>query len=811
MFRFQPQLAAFPLVCLTGLAGLAACSASFAQGVATDTELAPVIVTGQRAGLPANIASTTASKTAEDLREQNLFNPEDALQYTPNTTVRKRYIGDRNAVVGGRSFGTLQPSRALVYLDGYLISNFLGRFDAPRWNMISPEAIERVDVIYGPYSAIYPGNSIGTTIAVTQRAPKDFEVSGRVIGYRQQFDQYGHSDHFDGNQISLHLGQRLASGLWFSGDVNHQNSTSQPMQYYTVSANAAGAFPGVGTIVSGVPTPVAGVVYDTDPKGLRRAVFGASGGAIDHTVQDTLNLRIGYRFTPLLQASAMASWWTNDTSNRNSTFLTDASGAPVFQGSSVTVSNGGTTGSPATGSNGATTSTRSLISNDGNVFELPSVAFAPSTRMELHRQLGLTLKTRNDKGWNASVVVSDYRIRSDVARQANNRDPIAASGGAGSVTRRNGTGWNTFEVQGAWTPSAGDWTGGRHGLAIGLHRNAYTLDNTVASASDWRQTEAGQSQFYRGKTEVTALYAQDAWRLRDDLKLTLGLREEQYRTFDGSQFGGGSTVDYPSRSLHGHSPKAALAWNAADDLLLKLNVGRGVRFPNVEELYNGTFTATSQTLSDPDLKAETSNALELSAEKDLDRQRVRVSLFHDDVRDAILRQSTTDASACKTTGTTAMIYTCVQNVDRVKTSGIEFVWQAMDLFVKGLTLDANAAFTRAKVVANARDPQSVGKWWLRLPRTRGNVLVVYRPDDRWMGSVGWRHEGRAWNDTYNLDVNPDVFGGVSRLDVIDLRTSYKVSTQVELAVGLNNANNAHAYQFHPYPGRTLFAELRFGQ
>lgn len=789
MFRFPSRPTALVL------GGLAACSASFAQGVATDTELAPVIVTGQRTGLPANVASTTASKTAEDLREQNLFNPEDALQYMPNTTVRKRYIGDRNAVVGGRSFGTLQPSRALVYLDGYLISNFLGRFDAPRWNMISPEAIERVDVIYGPYSAIYPGNSIGTTIAVMQRAPKDFEVSGRVIGYRQQFDQYGHGDHFDGNQMSLHLGQRLASGLWFSGDVNHQNSTSQPMQYYTVSADAAGAFPGVGTIESGAPTPVVGVVYDTDPKGLRRAVFGASGGAIDHTVQDTLNLRMGYRFTPTLEAGAMASWWTNDTNNRNSTFLTDASGAPVFQGSPVIVTAGN-------GGDGGTTSTRRLVSNDGNVFELPSVAFAPSTRAELHRQLGFTLKTRSDKGWNASMVVSDYRIQSDVARQANNPDPIAASGGAGSVTRRDGTGWNTFEVQGMWTPSAGDWTGGRHALAIGLHRNAYTLDNTVTNASDWRQTETGLSQFYRGKTEVTALYAQDAWRWLDHLKLTLGLREEHYRTFDGSQFGGGSTVDYPSRSLHGHSPKAALAWNAADDLLLKLSVGRGVRFPNVEELYNGTVTATSQTLSDPNLKAETSNALELSAEKEWDQHRVRISLFHDDVRDAILRQ--TDATVVPNK-------TYVSNVDRVKTSGIELLWQAQDWLVKGLSVDANAAFTRSKVEANAKDPQSVGKWWLRLPRTRGNMLVAYRPNDRWMGSVGWRHEGRAWNDTYNLDVNPDVFGGVSRLDVIDLRTSYKVLKQVELAIGLNNANNAHAYQFHPYPGRTLFAELRFAQ
>ena len=77
--------------------------------------------------------------------------------------MRKRYIGDRNALIGGRSFGTLQPSRALVYLDGYLISNFLGRFDAPRWNMISPEAIIKQATLMESYGAncIYATDSAG--------------------------------------------------------------------------------------------------------------------------------------------------------------------------------------------------------------------------------------------------------------------------------------------------------------------------------------------------------------------------------------------------------------------------------------------------------------------------------------------------------------------------------------------------------------------------------------------------------------------------------------------------------------------------
>lgn len=767
--------------------------AVLARGVATDAQLAPVLVTGvaTRSGLAPGLPSSTASKTADDLREQNLFNPEDALKYVPNTSIRKRYIGDRNSMIGGRSFGTLQPSRGLAYVDGYLISNFLGRFDGPRWNMVTPEAIDRVDVLYGPFSAIYPGNSIGTTVAVSERTPRAFEASARLTGYRQQFGEYGHTDQYDGHQLSAYLGARLDSGLWYTFAANHQDSTSQPMSYYNVTANAAGAFP----VVSGTATPVSGIQYDTDPKGNRRAVFGAGGGAIDHTVQDTLKLKLGYAFTPELVGHAMLGAWTNRTRTSGVSFLRDASGQTVWSG---------------------------VVSDGENTFRVPESAFAPSEREELHRHGGVTLKTRRATGWNGSLVYSNYRIVRDAERQANLPPREAEAGGAGSVTRRDGTGWNTVELQAAYAPSAGDFGDGRHALVFGLHRNAYVLDSPTTNASDWRHTETTLAQRYAGRTQVHALYGQDAWALRDDLVLTLGLRHEQFKTFDGEQLtrvasaaacvpgvntvcvpnGDGSAnkvASYPERTLSGTSPKASLAWRLPDELLLKASYGRGVRFPNVEELYNGTVTASAESLSDPNLLPERADALELSAEKDWQAHRLRVSLFRDDVRDAILRQSDTSVTPTRTR---------VSNVDRVKTTGLELAWQAYDWLLKGLNLDASAAFARSKVAANTRDPQSVGKYWLRVPKLRANLLAAYRLNHRAMASLGVRHSGRAYNDVYNADVNPDVYGGVSSFTFVDLRASVKLDPKLELALGVDNVADSRGYQAHPYPGRTVFVELR---
>lgn len=791
MISFCPTARLSALSLATLALSLTLAQGAAAQGVATDAQLAPVLLTGValRSGLAANLPSNTASKTAEELRDQNLFNPEDALKYMPNTSIRKRYIGDRNAMLGGRSFGTLQPGRGLAYVDGYLISNFLGRFDGPRWNMVTPEAIARVDMLYGPFSAIYPGNSIGTTVAITERTPQAFEASARLTGYSQSFSHYGQDGRFNGGQLSAYVGNRLESGLWYTATLNHQDSTSQPMNYYTAGVNAkTGKF----DPVKPGDKLVSGIQYDLDPKGQPRAIFGASGGAIDHTVQNAVKLKAGYAFTPELLGSAMLGLWTNDSDNSNRPFLRDQAGNTVWSGT---------------------------VTDGVNSFVIPNNAFAPSNREELHRHAGLTLKTRHATGWNGSVVYSNYRILKDIARQSNLPEPQAQNGGEGSWTRRDGTGWDTLELQSAYTPVAGDWGDGRHSVIFGIHHNSYQLDSPTRKASDWRNTETELTQRYQGRTEVLAAYVQDTWKLPQDLALTVGLRQEHFRTDDGEQLlrvtackpsqgliceptGDGSfnkVLSYDKRSLSGTSPKASLAWQAGPDTLLKASYGRGIRFPNVEELYNGTLTSTAVTQSDPNLKPERSDALELSAEQDWDLQRLRVSLFHDDVQGSILRQ--TDISVVPNV-------TRVSNVDRVRTYGVEIVWQAQDWLLKGLSLDANAAFAHSEVTANARDPQSVGKKWLRIPKVRANVLAAYRPTAQWLASVGVRHSGRAFNDVYNLDINPNVYGGVSSFTFVDLRGSYKFTPKLELALGLDNALDKRGFQAHPYPGRTLFTELR---
>ncbi len=753
----------------TALLSIASVPVASAQGIATDRLIDSITVTGERDTARVEVPNPTATRTAQDLRHQNLVNAEDALQYVPNLTIRKRYIGDRNALLGGRSFSTLQSPRALVFMDGYLISNFLGRFDAPRWNMIAPEEIERIDVLYGPYSAIYPGNSIGTTVAVRTRRPQGPQASVRTTAFGERFGEYGLKDDYSGHQVSAFLGNRLDNGLWFALAANRQDATGHPMQYYSVSANAQGEFPAL----AGAATPVTGVKFDTDPQGHRRAVFGANASAIDHTIQEQLKLRAGYAFNENLEAEGFIAAWRNDTRNENRTFMRDADGNPVWSG---------------------------RVLAEGMLFDVPAAAFAPSLRDEQHLQWGATLRTRRATGWNASLVYSQYDIRRDDTLQAHQPDPVAAQGGPGTRTTRDGTGWRTLEAQGVYTPLPQDWGGGAHSVAVGYHRNEYQLANPVYDTADWRRRTGVLAQDVAGRTRLQALYVQDQWQFADRWSLIAGLRYEDWTAFDGGQRAGAMVEIYPDRAQTAWSPKLSLAFAPGDDWSLRLSAGRGVRFPTVSELFQGTATASAITVNDPALRAERSMSIDLTIDRELSWGQLRTSLFQDDVRDSIYSQRNI---------TVTPNVTNVQNVDRVRTRGIELSFGALDVGIDSLSLEGSIAYARAEILRNDNYPVSVGNIWPRIPNWRANLLAVWRPANALLASLGVRYSGRMYGGLENDDIHPDTYGGVSRYTMLDARLAYTLANNIELAIGIDNLTDERAWQYHPYPGRTGFLEARW--
>src|SRR3982751_6456557 len=153
---------------------------------------------GQPTSLPTQIPTTMEGITREQIEQSiNATDSEDALKYFPSLLVRKRYPGDYNhAVLSSRASGTGNSARSAVYADGILLSNYLGNGVGglsfpPRWGLVTPEEIERVDVMYGPFSAAYPGNSVGAVVDYVTRMPTRFEAHGKLGYVSQPFALYG--------------------------------------------------------------------------------------------------------------------------------------------------------------------------------------------------------------------------------------------------------------------------------------------------------------------------------------------------------------------------------------------------------------------------------------------------------------------------------------------------------------------------------------------------------------------------------------------------------------------------------------------
>src|SRR3954469_1771296 len=186
---------------------------------AVDALPAPAIVIVGTREAAEHTPSTKESVDAAQLRETtNVRNTEDALRYFPSLLVRKRHIGDTQAPLATRTSGVGASARSLIYVDGVLLSALIGNnnnFASPRWGLVSPQEIDRVDILYGPYAAAYPGNSIGAVVNFTTRLPEgptgSFEGQTEV----QSFRQYATRGAYPASRLAATLGDRAGPLAWF--------------------------------------------------------------------------------------------------------------------------------------------------------------------------------------------------------------------------------------------------------------------------------------------------------------------------------------------------------------------------------------------------------------------------------------------------------------------------------------------------------------------------------------------------------------------------------------------------------------------
>ena len=722
--------------------------------------LGTVTVTGNRpTSLPTLIPTTIEGITKEEIeRDINATDAEDALKYLPSLLVRKRYIGDYNhAVLSTRASGTGNSARSMVYADGILLSNYLGNGAtfAPRWGMVSPEQIERVDVLYGPFSAAYGGNSVGAVVDYVTRMPDKFEAHARLTLTHQPFKLYNTNDNYDGKQGSFALGDRHGAWSWYV-DLNRTDSDGQPLTF----PNRA-----VSTTASNAGVPVTGAVQGRDRTNNPWYLLGTATQY--HTVQDQLKAKVAYDFSPTMRATYTFGLWRNDSQGRPNTYLRDAAGQPVYRGQ---------------------------VNINGSSYTLNDTDFNLSNEDLQHVMHGLTLKTNTRGVFDWEVAASLYDYDKDQLRAATVALPGALSGGKGRLVNQGGTGWNTFSAKGVWRPNE------EHIAEFGYQREAYKLASIENATDDWINGAPGKrNAAFQGKTETNSLYAQDMWKFASQWKTVLGARFEHWHAHDGATSNATATASHQQRSENYVSPKAALAYQASDDWVLKASLGRAVRMPTVSELYQGGVNAAGElTNNDPNLKPEKSWTTELSGERKLADGYLRLTAFGERTADALYTQINAQT-----------LVNNIQNVDLIRTKGLEVSYAQNDVWLRGLDLNASATWTDSKIIRNDKAPTSIGKWQPRIPEWRATGVATYAVNDQLSVTLAARYSGTQYSTLDNSDVNGFAYMGASKYFTVDTRLRYRFNQQWSMALGVDNLNNDKYWNFHPYPQRTYVAELKF--
>jgi iron complex outermembrane receptor protein len=505
---------------------------------------------------------------------------------------------------------------------------------------------------------------------------------------------------------------------------------------------------------------VSGAVEQTNPRNQPWVLFGANGQT--HTAQDHLKVKLAYDLTPTLRASALLGVWRNDAERVSETFLADAMGAPVWSGT---------------------------VNVNGRSYALTPADFAPSSAQLEHRAQSLSLK-QHGGAFQWSATVSSYRYAADEVRTPTVAMPAALGGGAGRITDLDGTGWTSLAGRASWRPDD------VHLLEGGVQRDAFRLKQRVDNTADWRAGDASTPvSSFAGRSTLTSLWAQDTIRPEPDWRFVLGARVERWRAFDGAINGSG----LPARQEDHLSPKAA-AWNVAEAWTLKASLGRAVRMPTVSELFQGSVANNVIVNNDPNLQPEKSWTTEWSAEHAAERWRWRGTLFAEYTADALYSQ---------TNVTVTPAVTNIQNIDAIRTRGFETVVGASGVGLPGLDLDASLTYADSIILRNDKFPASVGHWQPRVPRWRATVLASYAIDERASASLGVRYSGRQYGQLDNSDTNEQAYTGFSRFLVVDARVQVRLDRQWRASVGIDNLTNAVYWAFHPYPQRTLHAELRW--
>ena len=709
----------------------------------------PIFVTATKTPRhPDDIPASVTIVTSEDIARQNIQTLDEALRQVPGVVVRRgKGWADKMMNVTLRGFAGTNQSRALVLLDGLdVTTSYTNQFS---WTNLAPEDVERIEIVRGPFSALYGGNAMGGVINIITKMPEKLELIGGV-GYGT----------YDSWTYYLGFGDRLWDRVSIKASYKYRYSSGYASDRVTRSASpGAAAVQAVGWQQSFTPT--GSPTYIIGDSGDNSWYDSSFGGKLSWDVAP------GHKVNFQVQLA-----WNEYGYGAWRTYLRDvATGAPVFSG---TVGLFGT-GLRLTGLQQGT-----FLSGDGREH---------TAIYNFHTEHRLTDST-------------NLKFRAGLVNQPHNwytlpssTDPATTiSGGPGSFSGSPSKVWS-FEVQGEYA-----W-GSKQLWTMGVAYKTGAAWSKEFSLANWRDPDSkiALTRFSQGRDRNLGFYLQDEITWHPKFSTIVGARFDWWQTYGGVyQSAAADPVVYlPARSKASINPKIAFLYRPWDFWSWRASVGTAFRPPNIYELYR-TWRAASGTLyqGNPNLKPERTLSWEVGTTiKPWEGMVIAATFFDNYVDDLIYSVKDPADPAGRNQIRT--------NAAKARIMGVEL--EAHQKLFSWLEVFANLTLLDPRIRKNPSNPASEGKNITFVPRQQFNFGLNAK---YWIfnANLAGRYFSRLYARDDNSDTYKGVYGSYDPFFTLDGKITATPVKYLQLALAVDNLLNREYYFYNLTPGRTFWVE-----
>ncbi len=692
---------------------------------------------------PDDVPASITLVTSRDIENQNIQTADQALQQVPGVyNSRGKGWADTMTSVTLRGFPS--QSRTLTLYDGQNLAT--GYSQSFTWTAIPVHEIDRIEVVRGPFSALYGGSAMGGVINIITKTPQKLEMTGQV-GYGR----------YDSWSTYFAVGNRFWDKLSLKASYTYQDTAGYPANLVSRTASRGTA-----------ATRVVGWRPSTTTTNTPTYIIGDKG---DNSYwNSSLNTKLSWDIAPghKLDFGVLLNWNYYDYAQYHTYLVNPATGMPVASGTvGLGISNlrfsGLTEGAFLSGAGWEHKALYNLASEH---------ALTETTTVKLRG--GFLNQPLNDYSTPGTTAATNF------------------SSGPGTYTNNKSRSW-TAEVQ------AVQAVGTRHTLTGGVTLQADSSINKTFDLANWREPASivRLTTQAAGKTKTWGFYAQDEIAWHPMFSTVVGARLDWWQTYDGMYQ---ETVNAPetrlsSREELSFNPKLAFLFRPWEWMSWRASAGTTFRPPNIYELYRTWRSSSGITYKgNPGLQPEKAVSWEVGGTfKPFPGNVITATFFDNHVSDLIYR----------VTDSTDPNVRLAKNAAQARIMGVEV--EITQKLCSWLDIFGNMTLVDARLLKSEYNPELRGKKLTSVPRQQLNCGF-----NAHYGMFNANLTGRYVSKVNSSDDNSDWVNGVpgsyDPYFTLDSKLTVTPVTWAAVSFSVDNMLNRRYFLNNLTPGRTFWIE-----